>query len=240
VVPQKRIIIAAVSTVAATLVLAGCGTADYGLGSSTDTQNVGAASAVGEIESGTPAKAKAKTTDKKADDKATEDKATDDQAAAPKKKAALKPAGNLTDELIATTVPKMGNVVTDSKGWVLYRFDKDSSKPPKSACAGDCAKVWPPVLADKTLKLVGDLDGDTVGTVRRADGGLQVTIGNWPVYRYIGDKKPGQWKGQNVGGVWFVIDKAGKKNVTCLPPVSKAVKPPATKAKETTDTSTGY
>ena len=234
-VPQKRIIIAAVSTVAATLVLAGCGTADYGLGSSSDTQNLGAASAVGEIESGTPVKAKA--ADKKADK--TDDKTTDeDTAAAPKKKATAKPVGDVTDELIATTVPKMGNVVTDSKGWVLYRFDKDSSKPPKSSCSGDCAKIWPPVLADKTLKLVG-LDGDKVGTVRRADGGLQVTVGNWPVYRYIGDKKPGQWKGQNVGGVWFVVDKAGKKNVTCLPPVSKAVKLPATKAK-IEDTDTGY
>jgi predicted lipoprotein with Yx(FWY)xxD motif len=239
VVPQKRIIIAAVSTVAATLVLAGCGTADYGLGSSADTQNVGAASAVGEIESGTPVKAK--TADKKADKTADKaDTKTDDKAAAPKKKTTVEPVGITTNELIATTVPKMGNVVTDSKGWVLYRFDKDSSKPPKSACSGDCAKVWPPVLADKTLKLVGDLDGDTVGTVRRADGGLQVTIGNWPVYRYIGDKKPGQWKGQNVGGVWFVIDKAGKKNLTCLPKVSKAVKPPATKAKETTTADTGY
>ncbi len=126
----------------------------------------------------------------------------------------------------------MGNVVTDSKGWVLYRFDKDKADPSKSTCVGDCAILWPPVLADDTLELSG-ISAAKVDTIERADGGLQVTIGGWPVYRYIGDKKPGTWKGQNVGGVWFVVQKDGKKNLTCLPKVSKPVALPKSAAKKT-------
>ena len=76
----------------------------------------------------------------------------------------------------------------------------------------------------------------------RKDGTKQLTIGGWPVYRYIGDKKPGQWKGQNVGGKWFVVKPDGKKNLTCLPKPSKPVAPPAddgTRAQRTQDDAGG-
>jgi predicted lipoprotein with Yx(FWY)xxD motif len=142
-----------------------------------------------------------------------------------KKTVAKKPAGLKTDELIATRVPGMGNVVTDAKHWILYRFDKDSANPSKSACTGTCAEVWPPLLTDGGPELT-NIHGQAVATIRRADGGLQVTIGGWPVYRYIGDKTPGTWKGQNVGGKWFVIKPDGTKNLTCLPKISKPVAPP--------------
>ena len=42
---------------------------------------------------------------------------------------------------------KLGEVVTDSAGMTLYRFDKDTAEPPKSNCDGDCATAWPPVPA---------------------------------------------------------------------------------------------
>ncbi|MBF9128345.1 hypothetical protein I0C86_04965 [Plantactinospora sp. S1510] len=133
---------------------------------------------------------------------------------------------NLTDGLVGRKVARMGQVVTDDKGFVLYRFDKDSAKPPKSTCVGDCARVWPPVLTDGKPDLKGIAD-DKVGTVARPDGTRQVTIGNWPVYRYIGDKKPGQWRGQGVAGTWFVVTPTGTKNLSCLPTgTPKAVAPP--------------
>ncbi|KAB1905376.1 MULTISPECIES: hypothetical protein [unclassified Micromonospora] len=133
----------------------------------------------------------------------------------------------LTDELVGKKLPRMGKVVTDQDGWVLYRFDKDSADPAQSNCVDKCAEVWPPALTDGNPQLEGVSD-DKVGTVTRQDGTRQITIGGWPVYRYIGDKKPGQWKGQGVGGTWFVVDPNGKKNLTCLPTgTPKAVAPPA-------------
>jgi predicted lipoprotein with Yx(FWY)xxD motif len=137
------------------------------------------------------------------------------------------PVGIATDKLIATSVPKMGKVVTDSKGWILYRFDKDTAKPPATNCSGQCAAVWPPVLSDGNPTVEG-MPREAVGTVTRDDGASQLTVGGWPVYRYIGDKKPGQWTGQAVGGTWFVIAPDGKKNITCLPTATPtAAAPPA-------------
>ncbi|SNT65830.1 Secreted repeat of unknown function [Asanoa hainanensis] len=133
----------------------------------------------------------------------------------------------LTTELNGKSVPKMGQVVTDQDGFVLYRFDNDSADPSASTCEGKCAAVWPPAYTDGSPTLSGVALGK-VGTVTRKDGTQQLTIGGWPVYRYIGDEKPGQWKGQKVGNVWFVVKPDGKKNLSCLPKgTPKAVEPPA-------------
>ncbi|MEV4412255.1 hypothetical protein [Catellatospora sp. NPDC049609] len=135
--------------------------------------------------------------------------------------------GTPTGQLRAKKIPKMGAVVTDGDGWVLYRFDRDSADPPESRCSGDCAAVWPPVLVDESLELTG-VDRKLVGTIEREDGSTQVTLAGWPLYRYIGDLKAGQWKGQGVGGVWFVVAPTGKKNLSCLPTgTPKAVPPPS-------------
>jgi predicted lipoprotein with Yx(FWY)xxD motif len=138
------------------------------------------------------------------------------------------PADKTTDKLTGTEVPKMGEVIEDEGGWVLYRFDKDTAKPAsKSACAGTCAKVWPPALTNDGKPTIKGVSSKLVGTVARADGTRQLTVAGWPLYRYIGDKTPGKWRGQNVAGTWFVIKPDGTKNLTCVPPKSKAVAPPA-------------
>jgi predicted lipoprotein with Yx(FWY)xxD motif len=145
---------------------------------------------------------------------------------------------DLTTELTGTTVKRMGKAVVDQEGWVLYRFDGDKAEPePKSNCDGDCAKVWPPSYTEDGKPEIKGIDPDDVGVVTRADGTKQLTIGNWPMYRYAGDKKPGQWLGQNVGAKWFVANPDGTKNLTCLPKPSKPIAPPADDPSEEEDTS---
>jgi predicted lipoprotein with Yx(FWY)xxD motif len=131
-----------------------------------------------------------------------------------------------TTSLTGTKVPQMGKVVEDQDGFVLYRFDDDGDDPSKSNCNGECAEVWPPALTGDGEPELKGVNADLVGTVTRADGTKQLTLKGWPLYKYIGDKKAGQWKGQNVGGKWFVINPDGTKNLTCLPKISKPVAPP--------------
>ena len=137
-------------------------------------------------------------------------------------------AEQTTDRLTGTRVPRMGAVIEDEVGWVLYRFAKDTAKPTSaSACEGDCARVWPPALTNDGRPRLAGVNPKLVGTVTRADGTKQLTVAGWPLYRYVGDVKPGTWRGQNVNGAWFVIKPTGARNLTCLPPVSKPVAPPA-------------
>ena len=137
------------------------------------------------------------------------------------------PEVELTEGMIGKDVDRMGEVVTDENGWILYRFDDDSANPPTTNCVDECEKIWPPVYTDGNLELDG-VGEDDVSTVDRPDGTKQVALGGWPLYHYIGDKKPGDWKGQGVGGKWFVSQPDGTKNHECLPEgTPKPVAPPA-------------
>ena len=54
--------------------------------------------------------------------------------------------------------------------------------------------------------------GALVDSVRREDGRLQVTYAGHPLYRYVGDRRPGQVLCQGVpefGGTWYVVAPSG-------------------------------
>jgi len=111
---------------------------------------------------------------------------------------------------------KVGNVLVAANGRTLYLFTADKAK--KSACYGQCASYWPPLIAQKPTAGTG-LKASLVGTTRRRDGRLQVTYGGHPLYFFAQDKKAGDVKGQafvHFGGAWWVVSAAGKK-VTVRP-----------------------
>ncbi|WP_315860884.1 hypothetical protein [Amycolatopsis sp. EV170708-02-1] len=115
-------------------------------------------------------------------------------------------------QLRAAEAGTLDPVVVNGAGLTLYRFDKDTAKPSKSTCNGECAKTWPPVLVTPGSKVfLAGIKKAAVGTVKRDDGSLQITIGGWPVYRFAKDTKPGQTQGQGVGGTWFGIAPTGQK-----------------------------
>ena len=99
------------------------------------------------------------------------------------------PSGVLVTRVVGKKAPKIGNVVVDAKGWILYRFDEDSANPSNSNCIDECAEKWPPALvkAEDDLPPLKGIDPDKVGAVERNDGSFQLTIGGWPMYRYAGD-----------------------------------------------------
>ncbi|ALG08845.1 hypothetical protein [Kibdelosporangium phytohabitans] len=103
-------------------------------------------------------------------------------------------------------------VLVDAAGLTLYRFDDDSSNPPRSHCDGDCATAWRPVTVAANGRIF--LDGvrkASVGVVRRSDGALQVTVGGWPVYRHAADTRPGDTTGHGVGRRWFGLSPSGER-----------------------------
>jgi predicted lipoprotein with Yx(FWY)xxD motif len=81
-----------------------------------------------------------------------------------------------------------GAVFVDYKGMTLYTSDGDQSG--RSACSGDCAKVWIPLRAAGLAIPVGDWS-----FVRRDDGTRQWAYKGQPLYSYTGDIKAGDAKG---------------------------------------------
>ena len=56
-----------------------------------------------------------------------------------------------------------------------------------------------------------------VGTVTRADGSIQLTLAGSPLYRFAGDTRPGETRGQGVGGTWFAVTPAGARAAQAEP-----------------------
>ncbi|WP_229927265.1 SCO0930 family lipoprotein [Kitasatospora indigofera] len=120
-------------------------------------------------------------------------------------------AGRPAGALAIRVDDQLGPVLTDGQGFTLYRFDKDTSKPPASNCSGACATTWPPAVNDATTSPGTGIDQAKLGEVARADGTRQLTVGGWPAYRYAQDTAPGDTKGQGVGGTWFALAPDGTK-----------------------------
>jgi predicted lipoprotein with Yx(FWY)xxD motif len=125
--------------------------------------------------------------------------------------AALASTKRSTISLKSTAV---GNVLVGSNGRTLYLFTHDKGS--KSACYGQCASFWPPLIARKPTAGAG-LKASMLGTTKRKDGKLQVTYRGHPLYFFSPDKKAGDIMGQgyvHFGGAWWVVSAAGAKITT--------------------------
>ena len=90
-----------------------------------------------------------------------------------------------------------GKTLVDAKGMTLYTFDRDSAG--KSACNGNCAGNWPPLMAQADAKAMGKWS-----VVTRDDGGKQWAYDGKPLYAWVKDTKPGDVTGDGVNNVWHV------------------------------------
>ncbi len=93
-------------------------------------------------------------------------------------------------------------VLVDASGMTLYTFDKDKAGSGKSVCNGQCAALWPPLVADKDAKASGPYS-----IIERDDGTKQWAYEGMPLYLFASDKQAGDRKGDNVKNVWHVIKK---------------------------------
>lgn len=107
---------------------------------------------------------------------------------------------------VATATSSLGTIFVDGAGKTLYTWDRDSGG--QSACTGNCAATWPPLVlpAGATAPVAGP-GVSLLTTVARPDDPtkLQVVWDGKPLYYYAADTAPGDVKGDGVGGTWHVI-----------------------------------
>ena len=125
--------------------------------------------------------------------------------------AAAPVATNARSATVKVAHRDLGRILVDSRGRTLYVLSADSAR--KSTCFGACARNWPPLRASRKPSVGTGLKASKVGTIRRRDGKPQVTYNRHPLYRFVGDTKPGQTNGQGIvafGGRWSVVSPAGR------------------------------
>ena len=118
-------------------------------------------------------------------------------------------AVNAKTTVMVSKNPTLGSVLTDVNGMTLYTLT-NAGEP--VACTGQCATLWPPLLLPAGVTTATGGAGASGLGVISMNGGMQVTVHGDPVYRYSGDKAPGDANGQGLksfGGVWHVAGTAG-------------------------------
>ena len=118
-------------------------------------------------------------------------------------------------QLWATMTPALGTITLDGAGRIVYRSDADSNNPPVSNCTGECTQRWVPVTVPEGQEpdLLG-IKPEQVGSFRREDGTLQVTLAGWPLYTVAGDQGGHDGTGANgAEGLWFAVTPTGEKVV---------------------------
>jgi predicted lipoprotein with Yx(FWY)xxD motif len=114
--------------------------------------------------------------------------------------------------VVSTAKTNLGRIIVKSNGHTLYLFGKDRNG--KSACSGQCATFWPPLITSGKPRVSGGARASLVGTTRRTDGRLQVTYNHHPLYAFVKDTKAGQTNGEGVnafGATWNAVSPAGAK-----------------------------
>lgn len=101
-------------------------------------------------------------------------------------------------------------VLVDAAGRSLYLFTRDARG--RSRCTGACAAAWRPLLTRGRPRGAGGVRPGLLGRTPGADGRRQVTYAGHPLYRYVGDRRPGERFGQDVadaGGAWYLVSARG-------------------------------
>ena len=120
-------------------------------------------------------------------------------------KVPAQPADTVTVEI--EEHDELGAILVDGSGRTLYLLIQDERN--QSNCGESCIQTWPPLLTAEAASAGEGLTAQVLNSIRRDDGSNQVTYNGWPLYYFSGDETPGDAKGQNSGGIWFVVSIYG-------------------------------
>jgi predicted lipoprotein with Yx(FWY)xxD motif len=114
--------------------------------------------------------------------------------------------------LVALRKTSLGAILVDARGRTLYLFEKDRNG--ASACDAACAKFWPPLTSQATLRAGKGVHQSMLRLARQHNGLRQVTYAGHPLYTFVGDKSAGQTTGEGLnkfGADWYVLAASGQK-----------------------------
>ena len=124
--------------------------------------------------------------------------------------------GAASGSLLSTgQVSGAGTVLTDQSGMTVYEAQQEASG--KIMCTGGCLSFWMPVTVGQgvTPHAASTVTGK-LGTIKRPDGGVQLTVNGHPLYTFKQDTSPGSDTGNNFsdnfGGTaftWHALTAAG-------------------------------
>jgi predicted lipoprotein with Yx(FWY)xxD motif len=125
-------------------------------------------------------------------------------------------SGAASGTMVATSqVSGAGTVLTNESGITVYEAQQEAGG--KILCTSSCLSFWMPVTVGQgvTPHAASSVTGK-IGTIKRPDGGTQLTVNGHPLYTFKQDNGPGSDMGNNYsdsfGGqsfTWHALTAAG-------------------------------
>jgi predicted lipoprotein with Yx(FWY)xxD motif len=144
-------------------------------------------------------------------------------ATAAAKPAAARVAAHPTPTVVIGERQTGVGLVLTSAGRTLYTYGLD--KGDGSHCTGACATTWPPLIVGTHGSLKSSVAlPHALGTIA-CSAGMQVTYNGHPLYLYVGDKAPGETRGEAVKQVWFVATPDGQATMIAPRPTPRMTPP---------------
>ena len=101
---------------------------------------------------------------------------------------------------------QLADYLTDGAGRALYMFVDDVPDRDEAACAGDCARSFPPfdlaIGPDEPALFEAGIDAREISRMHRQDGAWQVRYKGHPLY-YQAGALPGDVSADGLDGRWF-------------------------------------
>jgi predicted lipoprotein with Yx(FWY)xxD motif len=109
---------------------------------------------------------------------------------------------------------RVGMILTNSRGFTLYAFTRDTRNHDACAQIKHCLSLWP-VVATRGRPVAGrGVNRRLLGTITLKGGTRQVTYAGHPLYTYVADTGPGDTFYVNFlqfGGRWPAVNAAGRE-----------------------------
>lgn len=123
-----------------------------------------------------------------------------------------------SNPIIVATAGAAAPYLANSAGSALYFVEGDTDG---SKCTGPCTEAWPPFLVGEVAPVAtAQLQPGMLGTITRADGSVQVSYNQHPLYRYAADAGAGRTAGDDVEdkwGHWHLIGPDGEAVAPAAP-----------------------
>ena len=111
---------------------------------------------------------------------------------------------------ISVKPTSLGKTLVDANGRVLYLFEGDRRGQSTLSTAGQA--IWPPLTSATKSAAGAGVIAPEISVIKGAGGSSQIAYNGHPLYYYVGDRAPGQTKGQGLnqfGALWYVLSPGG-------------------------------
>jgi predicted lipoprotein with Yx(FWY)xxD motif len=106
---------------------------------------------------------------------------------------------------------KLGKILVNSAGSILYVFTKDHTKQSRCAKISGCPAVWPAMPVEGKPSAGPGVRASLLSTIATPEGGHQVTYAGHPLYIYAAAPKLTSYVGaKQFGGNWYALNAKGQ------------------------------